>query len=341
MSAIRNDQPAPASRQRSAPHRVARAALLTALGVGAVSLAAAPAYAAAPAQTTPGNAPFASGKLVSRSGSTLDIQGFAGDSKVIVTSSTKYQQTGTADPSAVTKGSCVRVTGTGSTSKGIAATSVSVTPAASKCATVGGLFGGGGGFGGRRNRTGNGPGNGTGNGGTFPGGSRPTFTAPAGGNANGTGNGFPTDVAAISGKVTKVSGTTVKVKGQVLQLQRNRNPNSNSNTQPKPKTATVTVTLASTTRVSNTVAATDSVLTIGACVSAAGTTDSVGTVTARTVTVSPANSDGMCVGAGGFRGRFGGAGGGGGGGGAGGTGGGGNGVFNGGGQGGSGANGTT
>jgi hypothetical protein len=85
------------------------------------------------------------------------------------------------------------------------------------------------------------------------------------------------------------------------------------------------------------VAATDSVLTTGACLSAAGTTDSVGTVTAKTVTVTPANSDGMCIGAGGFRGRFGGGGTGGAGGG------GGNGVFNGGGQGGagSGSNGTT
>ena len=105
----------------------------------------------------------------------------------------------------------------------------------------------------------------------------------------------------MAGKVTKVSGDKVTVKGQVLQAP------TKKNARPKATTKTVAVTLSGTTRVDQTVTATDAVLTVGTCVTAAGTTDSVGTVTANTVTVS-APENGSCTG--GFRfGRGGGPGG--------------------------------
>ncbi len=275
-----------------------RAACLAALGIATVSLVAAPASATTPTQTRPaGGAPFASGKLASRSGSTLDIQGFNGDTKVIVTDSTKYRQTETTDGSAVKKGACVRVAGTGSTSKGIAATTVTVMDASSDCTRAGGRFGGpqGGNFNGRRDGTG------TGATPSFPGGTPPS-SLPQG--ANGDGQGLPTDFATITGKVTKVSGETVKVKGPVFQRATNGNARPNSSSNAKPKTKTVSVTLSSSTSVTHTVAATEAALAIGSCVNAAGNTDSVGTVTAQTVTITPAE-DGECT-PGGFGGGFGG-----------------------------------
>ena len=151
------------SRRATTGRRLRRAVLVPFAGAVAVAVAASPALGATAAQTQ-GNLPFARGMLLSRSGSTLDLQGFNGDTKVIVTASTKYAQTKTADASAVTVGECVRVTGTGSASKGIAATTVAVSPAAAKCTRAGGPGGPGGFGGGGRFRTRNG--NGTGKAGT-------------------------------------------------------------------------------------------------------------------------------------------------------------------------------
>ena len=178
--------------------------------------------------------PFASGQLVSRSGATLDIKGFNGDSKVIVTSSTKYQQTQTADASAVKVGACIRVTGTGSASKGITATSGRAQPRRVEVhqANAAGGFGG-------QFRNGNGaPTTGTGNGGNGqapPGfgnnggtGTRtptrtPTRTGP------GTRRTIPTNFGSINGKVTKVSGDNIVVKGTVTQA-----PDEGEHASPRP-----------------------------------------------------------------------------------------------------------
>ena len=64
------------------------------------------------------------------------------------------------------------------------------------------------------------------------------------------------------------------------------NNGSTSNTKPKSKTVNVTVSLADSTAIMQTVAASEGDLAVGACVNAAGTADSVGTVTATTVTIS-------------------------------------------------------
>ena len=73
------------------------------------------------------------GKLTGRSGSTLEIEGFAGTTKVLVTSSTKYRQTEATDASAITKGACIRVSGDGDTAEAVAATSVAVLDNAQMC----------------------------------------------------------------------------------------------------------------------------------------------------------------------------------------------------------------
>jgi hypothetical protein len=212
----------------------------------------------------------------------------------------------TADATAVKVGACIRVTGTGSASKGITAESVSLSPAASKCTQTNGAGIFGGGFGGGRFRNGNGGGNGNTNG-QAPlglgnnGGSG--GTAGNNGGTNGNNNGTRrADFGNVSGKVTKVSGDKVTVKGVVIQAP------TKANAKPKMSTKTVAVTLSDSTRYSQTTTATADALTVGTCVTAAGTADSVGTVTANTVIVSqPVN--GSCTGGFGGRGFRGGSGG--------------------------------
>ena len=58
----------------------------------------------------------------------------------------------------------------------------------------------------------------------------------------------------------------------------------------------MTVTLTSSTTYEHTVDATDTVLVVGTCVATQGSSDSVGTVTAKTVTASQPDSNGSCTG---------------------------------------------
>ncbi len=67
----------------------------------------------------------------------------------------------------------------------------------------------------------------------------------------------------------------------------------------------MTVSLTDSTSITQTVAASQSDLAVGACVNAAGNADSVGTVTATTVTISQPQN-GSCSAFGGFGGGFGG-----------------------------------
>src|SRR5262249_42098449 len=78
-------------------------------------------------------------------------------------------------------------------------------------------------------------------------------------------------------------------------------PNNNAKSTKKPKTVTqtVTVTVDGQTTFTQTVNATEKDLAVGSCVSASGTVDSVGTVTAKNVTMSQPEN-GSCTAAGGF-----------------------------------------
>ncbi len=272
-----NNQPASAPRARTtALARAAWAALpITAL---AVALAAAPADAQTSGTTLP---PFTSGMLSALTGSTLSVQARNGRSTtVVVTGSTVYQQTKSATASDVASGDCVRVVGTGSAASGIQATTVVITKPTSKGCVPGiRAAGNGSGFAGRRF------GNGT------PG-STP-FTRP-----NGSAGTVPTNVAAAFGTVSSVSGDQLTVKQQA--------PETNRKT--KVKAGKVSVTLTGTTTFTQTVKGAAADLSVGSCVAANGTVDSLGTITAKSVTISqPQNGScgGGLGGFGGFGGRFG------------------------------------
>jgi|SRR5271169_1335923 len=275
-----NHQPASARRARtSVLARTVSAALP--IAVLALVLAAGP----ADAQTSTTTPPFTTGMLSALTGSTLTVQARNGRSTtVVVTGSTAYQQTQAATTSDIASGDCVRVIGTGSTASGVQASTVVVTKPTSKGCTVR-MGGAGGGAGGRRF--------GSGTPGSTP------FTLPGG-----SAGSVPANIAAAFGTVQSVSGDQLTVKEQVPKTKKT-----------KAKTATVSVTLSGSTTVTETVKGAVSDLAVGSCVTANGTADSLGTITAKSVTVSqPVN--GSCGGGfggfGGFGGRFGsGAGGGG------------------------------
>jgi hypothetical protein len=260
------------------PRTLARGAV-AALVVGAAAvLVASPAGAQNSTQAAP---PFASGTLNSVSGSTLEVQAQTGTRRVVVTKSTDYRQEKAATPSDIVTGDCVRVFGTGSTSSGIQATTVSLQkPTAKGCTTDQQAQNRRGRF---RNRA---------QGGEFPG--RPNAPsgtdgnpagAPPTGAPGGQGPGAARDGGIAVGSVTSVSGNQLTVKARMF-VRPTTDDTSKRNTTPKSKTVNVTVSLADSTAITQTVDATSADLAVGSCVNATGTTDSVGTVTASTVTIS-------------------------------------------------------
>ena len=287
-----------AARHRSRTSRVTRIGVFAGVVV-ALAAGFAGNVISAGAQTQGGGFPVADGLLQSRSGNTLSLSGTNGVSKVIVTTKTGYQETKATDATAVKVGSCVRVNGSGDTSSSIAATTVAVLDAASCKQSAQRVPGNG-------NRSGNGEFPGYGRqlpgGGEFPGGGAPNGYFPGGQAPTGGAGGFPGGAGGngggITGKVTAVDGTSVKVKGRVVSFP-SRNAESSSNNganaaRPTVKTKTVAVTLGDSTTYTETVAASADALSAGVCVNARGTTDSVGTVTATSVTVSqPVN--GACT----------------------------------------------
>jgi len=272
-----NNQPASARRvRRSVLERAVWAALPIVTLVSLV-LAAGPADAQT-SSTTP--SPFTSGMLSALTGSTLSVAARNGTTTtVVVTSSTAYQQTKAATASDVAKGDCVRIVGTGSTTKGIQATTVVLTkPTAKGCTPRNALGGTGSGSGARRFGSGT------------PGSTQ--FTLP-----NGSAGTVPANIAAAFGTVSSVSGDQLTVKEQA--------PKTTNKTKTKAKTATVAVTLTGSTTVTETVNGTVADLAVGSCVTANGTVDSLGTITAKSVTTSQPQNGSCGGGFGGFRGRFG------------------------------------
>jgi hypothetical protein len=262
---------------------------------GIVLLVAGPAGA----QTGNGGFPFATGELTAISGSTLEVEGFTGTSKVIVTSQTKYRTTATTDVFSITKGACVRVSGTGDTSEGITATSIAIQDGSQACNQS--MQGPGRFPGGQGNQGGEGNGSSDNrpsppagqslpNGGSLPNGASPG-DRPSGGFAGG----------GVIGKVAKVRDGSIVVTARVPSNSGgagDTSSDSNSNAMPKLKKQKVTVTLGNDVAVTQPVEASRSDLQTGVCVTARGKTDSVGTVTATNVMISQPQ-DGQC-GFGGF-----------------------------------------
>jgi hypothetical protein len=258
----------------------------------------------AAAQTSSAPPQFATGAVTSVHGTSVQVTNQAqnSESTVVLAPTTQITKRETADASAITVGSCVRATGTGSASKGITAQSVAVSAAAASGCTAG-AGGGAGGPGGFRFGNGRRPGNFSGNG------NRPRDGF---GNGNGT---RPANFALASGPVVSISGDKMVVKSTTFQRPTStstkaknakaKSTKSGSTAKPKTTTTNVTVTLAGTTTITQTVTGSVSDVAVGACVAATGTT-TAGSIDANRVTVSqPVN--GSCSGGFGFGGRGGGA----------------------------------
>lgn len=215
-----------------------------------------------------GRFPGVNGLVAAVDGHTLQVQGNGIQTAVIYTSSTKFTAERPAKRSDVTVGSCVMVrsAATGQSASATpssteVAASVSITPAVAGSCTAGrAAFGGG--FGGP--------------GGGFPGrtgGTRPT------GQRTGTGRpgGFR---GGAFGQVTAVTATGFDVKSA--------SRNGGGAATATPTTRVVHVTTTASTTYTRTAAATSAAAAVGTCVTATGTSDQTGALTARDINVRPA-----------------------------------------------------
>jgi hypothetical protein len=250
----------------------------------AATIASSAAPGASPAPSASQAAfPGVVGTAAAVSGSSLEVQNpTSGQVTVTFSASTPITDTVSVTAKDVTVGSCVTVVGkpstTGSAATSVTATSVTVSAPVKGSCTGGGAGGfGGGGFGGF------GPGSGGASGTPRPSFSaRPRPTGSRGAFGNGTFGG-------ANGKVTSVSAT-----GFVVQARR-RAAGSDTST-----TTSVTVITTSASKYLKTVSATASALKVGQCITAAGTTNSIGAVAARSIRISQPGASG-CVS--GFAGR--------------------------------------
>jgi hypothetical protein len=284
------------SRLRFAPFLLGAAAALTlsACGTSATSTASQSAAAtASPSAAAAGGSspraaargPAASGLIAAVSGSTLQVENAqVGQVAVTWTTATKFTQQVTLSLGSIKAGDCVTASAAAGspTAASFTATAVTVSQAVN-----GRCFGG---FG-----AGAFPSAGS----SFqprprPSGTR-SFARPSGGAVR-TG-------AFATGSVVSVSGSTIVVAARTFGPGTGASPSASAGT-----TTNKTVTLTSATKITTVQSATAAAATVGRCVTAQGTTDSTGAVTATTIAVTdPVN--GQCTtgfggfGAGGRRGQ--------------------------------------
>ncbi len=293
-----------------------------ALGAAAVGGALTLVLAGGPAGAQTANAngrQFVNGSVTSVHGTSVQVSDQTQNSESTVTLSptTQISKRESATASAITTGTCVRVIGTGSATKGITARTVAVSPATSNgCDGLGD---------GRARRTGR-PGGQGGPGGAGAQGRPGGFRAGGGQRPNGNANRrFPgggnfANFAIANGPVQSVSGDTLVVKSTTFARPTSATTKAKakaksakaksaktSTSQPKATTSDVKVTLASSTAITQTVAGTADDVVAGSCVTATGTTAGAGITADRVNVTAPVN--GTCTG--GFGGRFGGGSGGG------------------------------
>ena len=271
---------------RSLPVAIAAASLAGCLALAGVAGAATTTTSPPGARAFPG----ASGSVAAIAGSSMEVQNQqTGQVTVNWGPSTSFTQTVTVPASSVAVGDCVTVTG--SSSKGtITATSVGISQAVSgKC--TGEAFGGGqrrGGF--------------TPPPGGFARGQRPGgFTPPSGGSGTARRFGTPGGIAFASGKVTKVTAEGLAVSGISSAAFAKAAKKTTKPTKPAAvKTTTTKVRLTSSTTYTESQAATSTNLAVGDCVTAAGSSDSTGAVTASTVRITSTGGKSCTSGFGGF-----------------------------------------
>jgi hypothetical protein len=227
--------------------------------------------------------PGASGLIAAATPGTLQVQSATAQNTVVYTAATKFTSVTTGH---VAAGDCVIMTGTpgAGSAKALTATSVRIDAKVNGACPA---TGAGGGFGG---------------GGSFA--SRPPG-APSGRPSGGPSAGTRARRAFASaiGTVSSVAGSTIVVNGVL----RNGAGAAGSTTAASP--SIITVTLAATATVTQTIAATSAAAVVGQCAAAIGPANSVGAISAKSITISIPGPTGCRAAFGGFGGRGGGAGG--------------------------------
>ncbi len=225
----------------------------------------------------PGNGsrrgPAASGEIAAASPGALQVQNSTSQTTVTYTKSTRFSKTVTA---VVAAGDCVTATGTpvSGSSDALTATTVRVVSVGAGACRL----------------ADNGDRNGR------PGGTPPTG-APGGAGPGGNGG----NVAVAFGTVTSVSGSTVRLSGNLRAGFRPSTapaPYPSASPPATPSAVPVTVTLTSSTTVTKAVSATSAAATVGRCATAEGTTDSKGAVAATSIVVSDKGPNGCSFGGG-------------------------------------------
>ena len=210
----------------------------------------------------------ASGLIAAASPGTLQVQSTTAQNTVVYTPATKFTQVITGH---VAAGDCVIVTGTpaaGSTQRLTATTARIMANVNGACPTTGT------------------------NGAGLPGGGQ--FSGRPPGAPNG-GSGTRRAFASATGTVSSVNGSTVLVKGVLRD-----GPGTASAATPATPT-TITVTLPASATVTQTVPATSAAAVVGQCARAIGPANSVGAITAKSITISKPGANGCRTG---FGGRF-------------------------------------
>jgi hypothetical protein len=232
--------------------------------------------------------PGASGQIAAVSGKTLQVQGASSQTAVTYTASTKITEVVSAAESDLAVGKCVSVTPVASTdtsgstattpdlSAPITAASVSISDAVNGSCMRGGGTGGGFGGGHRAGATGA-----TG----ATGAAAPSGSATGATGATGAGGGMGGGMrggGGANGMIASISGDTMTVTMMTRPAGATGATGSTGST-----TVTRTVTLNSSTTYTETQSAADSALTVGKCVSAVGTSDSSGAITASSISIRP------------------------------------------------------
>lgn len=224
--------------------------------------------------------PGATGEVAAITGSSMEVQNpESGQVTVSWTGSTVFTRTATVAESSVAVGDCVSATGS-TTGGTLAATTVTISPPDSSGACN------------RPGALGRAPARFSRGGGSPPG-STPKRTLPAG----------AADFGFAGGKVTSVAPTSLVIFGFSLSGFAGRGRGSTGSTAPTSVPATtVTVDVNSSTRYSETQAASSADLAIDDCVTATGTADDTGAITARTIRITSMGPGGCTAGFG--RGAF-------------------------------------
>jgi hypothetical protein len=256
--------------KRPNPH-LRRTVPAAVIGISLVASLAATTVAGAATTPSGGSLPVASGSVAAVTGSSMEVQNQqSGQVTVNWTPSTAFSQSASVPSTSVAAGDCVSVSGSSSKSTITAKTVTISQPTAGKCST-GGFGGGAGRFGGGQTPPGGGSGQ-------RPGGGSGGPPGGGGGRFGGAGN-----VGFASGKVTAVGSNSLTVSGF---SSASISKKSTKSSKKASKTTTVKVATNSTTTYAEDQTAAASNLAVGDCVTAAGSTDSTGAVSATTVRIT-------------------------------------------------------